>query len=511
MSYSTRNWYFFVLIAVLVASVVFSNHEIWKHIVSDLNPDRFISIVLDDHDIVKTSEVVSPAKTQISYNMVKQRNETTSNSSAIDIDASSKVTITPQTICNPSSSSTHCHVKTIRALFVDCYFPVETSKWRIEEIFAFTLRYRTDILVDRSFLDKHVWKSVAYEEMNSRFQLCQDYDILIFDKNFNFLNNFNAPDFNGTTYNGAGPSLHSSYMLRRREYRHEPVDFMNDYHVVYHIFLMLYRRYHNFFPESRQWIHLYPGGGLLGMRSLRRINSAVGIVVTQPAIHDWVKKMMPDNHVVFALGGSFLQPDTPMIPKNCTNIRDRKIAVCFTVHNQNDWVLKGGDVFQEALQELRDKNPELYKRLDIYVAGGSRVIDGAISVGLMSQEKLDKFYHDTIDIYINTELGLVLNGWPLGMEALLQGAVGIQTDPLHVSKRSEWNVSSDEMVIVKEGKDGIPEIVSNLARLIQNPDEICMMSKLSQRNMFQRLSFNNTQLKIFEAIERHINKPSSKL
>eukprot|EP00339_Tiarina_fusa_P007612 CAMPEP_0117083498 /NCGR_PEP_ID=MMETSP0472-20121206/58793_1 /TAXON_ID=693140 ORGANISM="Tiarina fusus, Strain LIS" /NCGR_SAMPLE_ID=MMETSP0472 /ASSEMBLY_ACC=CAM_ASM_000603 /LENGTH=82 /DNA_ID=CAMNT_0004812157 /DNA_START=272 /DNA_END=520 /DNA_ORIENTATION=- len=77
-------------------------------------------------------------------------------------------------------------------------------------------------------------------------------------------------------------------------------------------------------------------------------------------------------------------------------------------------------------------------------------------MGSMNQANLSAFYRDNVDIYVNTEPGKKLNGWPLGMEALLQGAVGIQADPHHLSRTEEWNITKADMFVVPSGKEGIP-------------------------------------------------------
>jgi len=58
----------------------------------------------------------------------------------------------------------------------------------------------------------------------------------------------------------------------------------------------------------------------------------------------------------------------------------------------------------------------------VYTVGRSSHVNGSIAMGMMDQTDLDNFYKSSVDIYINTETGKSLNGWPLGIEALIQGA-----------------------------------------------------------------------------------------
>ena len=217
----------------------------------------------------------------------------------------------------------------------------------------------------------------------------------------------------------------------------------------------------------------------------------------------YVQEQQMNHDIVFSLGGSFLQEDTPMIP-TILKSQDSKIGICFT-SGSGDSLLKGDDIFIDAIKAFRNMHPDLASQTSIYKVGkiGNVSLDNITQTGIMNQADLDLFYQNSIDIYINTETGIALNGWPLGIEALLQGAVGVMTNSQD-NYYDSWDFSNEEMFIVPEGQVGIPDIVRALAALVKDRHLLNSMSQKSQKKIHQLLSFSNGQAKVFEAIEKRI-------
>lgn len=401
-------------------------------------------------------------------------------------------------------SNSYHNKKPFRVLFTDIWFPISYAKWRIEEIFSFVEHFHTDILVDRSKLRGKDRFPPTYEKVADRFRLAELYDILIFDPQYNFLNKYNTEDFNGTLFNGIAPA---SYMLRRREYRDTnlmiteiDVISFSDYDACYHLFLMLYRQLSWIpIPSNKQWIHVYPGGGLSQKNDLLHIPNDVGIVVTQLTVFNWITDLKLNNTVVMALGGAYLQPDTELIAKNHSNTE--KIGICFTQMSAEPQ-FKGDAIFADAINTFSKQFPYLRNKTEVYTIGRSSPIDGGISLGMMDQTNLDKFYQKSVDVYINTDTGKLLNGWPLGIEALIQGAVGVQTDPHGMN--AGWGFTADEMFILQSEADAAAQIVSILVKLVQDRHLLHQMSMRSQEKIFDLLSFDKSQGKVFKAMTSRI-------
>ena len=98
-------------------------------------------------------------------------------------------------------------------LLTDFLFPSKYAKWRIEEIKAFMDTDDCDILVSK--LDKFasIDYEVDYEEMNEYYSL-KDFNILIFDAKYNYLNKYNTR-IDGTQYNRT--DMPYSYLFTKKE------------------------------------------------------------------------------------------------------------------------------------------------------------------------------------------------------------------------------------------------------------------------------------------------------
>eukprot|EP00584_Thalassiosira_punctigera_P021349 CAMPEP_0172555128 /NCGR_PEP_ID=MMETSP1067-20121228/58077_1 /TAXON_ID=265564 ORGANISM="Thalassiosira punctigera, Strain Tpunct2005C2" /NCGR_SAMPLE_ID=MMETSP1067 /ASSEMBLY_ACC=CAM_ASM_000444 /LENGTH=433 /DNA_ID=CAMNT_0013343637 /DNA_START=272 /DNA_END=1573 /DNA_ORIENTATION=- len=382
-----------------------------------------------------------------------------------------------------------------RVLMTDLFFPIASSKWRLEEIYSFMDEYYTDIIVDR-FMGP-TFHPPTYEKIEQRFMLSERYDILIFDPQYNFLDVHNR-DFNGTAFNGA---VKASYLLRRKEFRSETIDF-GKYDLCYHIFLMLQGRFSWLpIPLHNQWIHLYPGGGLASVSQIDAIPSEFGLVINLPAIWEYVQRKQFSHRVAFALGGPFLQRDSVAITKQMKRPNE-KIGICFT--QSSDDPNKGSAYFEAAMRNF-SLSP-LQNRTIFYQVGNAPInAEGLDVVRLnhMSQADLDAFYREHVDIYVNTENGRNFNGFPLGIEALLQGAVGITTDPLNA--HPYWNLTEDEIIIIPTFEEGVPHIVQALKKLTLNLDLLHSMSLKSQKKFHHILSFANHQAVVFEILEQNMN------
>jgi hypothetical protein len=130
-------------------------------------------------------------------------------------------------------------------------------------------------------------------------------------------------------------------------------------------------------------------------------------------------------------------------------------------------------------------------------------------MGMMEQNDLDEFYKSSVDIYINTETGKALNGWPLGIEALIQGAVGIQMDPLGMN--SGWGFTDEEMFILRSESDLVSQIGSILVKLVQDRHLLHRMSLKSQKKIFDLLAYEKSQANVFRALTTRICKQHNEI
>jgi hypothetical protein len=131
-------------------------------------------------------------------------------------------------------------------------FPTVFSKWRIEDIKSFVDRHDTDILVlKKTSWYENVTYKIDYEEMKDYYNL-DEYNILIFNSEFNFLNQYNTR-VDGTKFNC---EFIGDYIFTKKT----TFDISN-YDLVYHIFLNNYLNFNKVysFPKEKQVVRAYPG------------------------------------------------------------------------------------------------------------------------------------------------------------------------------------------------------------------------------------------------------------
>ena len=100
----------------------------------------------------------------------------------------------------------------LRGLIVDILFPNKYSKWRTVEIKSFIENYDVDILVHKINNFANVNYEFDWDFINSE-NLLEGYNIIIFDKNFNYLNKWNL-NLDGTQYN---TNNNFSYLITKND------------------------------------------------------------------------------------------------------------------------------------------------------------------------------------------------------------------------------------------------------------------------------------------------------
>jgi len=135
-------------------------------------------------------------------------------------------------------------------LITDIMFPNKYSRWRNEEIRSYIVDKSADILIlNRVNHYAGIDFPVDFDFINNSVVKLADYNILIFDETFNYLNQFNKR-IDGTTFNN---KYFGSYLLTKAE-----CFCVQNYDLIYHIFLMNYNYFNKFydFPQEKQAIHL---------------------------------------------------------------------------------------------------------------------------------------------------------------------------------------------------------------------------------------------------------------
>jgi hypothetical protein len=101
-----------------------------------------------------------------------------------------------------------------RVLLTDIVFPNKYARWRLVEIYNFMNDYDTDIMIiNRINSYAGVNLNFDFEILNEMFQL-YDYNILIFNPVYNYINIYNN-NFDGTKYNN---KLCCDYIIQKKKF-----------------------------------------------------------------------------------------------------------------------------------------------------------------------------------------------------------------------------------------------------------------------------------------------------
>lgn len=366
-----------------------------------------------------------------------------------------------------------------KILLNDGVFGTWYQQWRIQEIYSFINNQDTDIITFKMESFAGIDWNIQYEYMDGIYGLKDKYNILIFDKKYNYLNKYNK-EIDGTKFNNKFPA---SYLFTKND------NFdLSKYDLVYHIFLSQFELFnkHFKFPMEKQVIRLYPGGGYNDIKTLQKIQKDVNIITTQRFITENVEKLEFKNYIEI-LGAPFLQKNNQVIEKTKNN---GTLTVCFSSMGVDE--NKGTNIYHEVV----DKYSKLYKKDDVkFISIGNCPSHPKIfRYSTQPMDILSDFYYDNVDIIINPETSKHhKNGWPLGVEGMLRGVVIINTD---VNDQSKYFSYNNDVII----SNNIDDIINNIKKLYENRELLNDLSIRIQHSTNEFYSYDNQQKKVFDFI-----------
>ena len=366
-------------------------------------------------------------------------------------------------------------------LLTDIMFPNKYAKWRLVEIKSFIDEYKCDILIlNRIGSYAGTVFNFDWDILCEKF-LLNEYDILIFNPTFNYINKYNTT-IDGTAFNGV---VRGDYMLRHKSRRNETVSF-DRYDHIYHIFLMCYQAFNKVvkYPFSKQTIHLYPGGGYIDPICINYIHKDVKLITTQ----NFISKNSNGYNSINVYGGPFYYKDDIITDKNRD---DNVLRICFT--SMGDPIEKGAFIYHKIVSTYKEKYPSdnvefisigvcpPHKNIKVYPA--------------MDQLSLSKFYNSKVDILISLDTGKAINGFPLGVEAMQEGCVVFTTDIHNQNILNNFNIDPFHII----SKDNISDIIDRI-RILTDRNMLIQKSKLLQDHIYSLFNYDNTMKKIFKFI-----------
>ena len=336
-----------------------------------------------------------------------------------------------------------------RVLVTDMMFPNAKAAWRLNSISAMQDHFDADILVINRLDWTFDWKALLTSHR------LYDYDLLIFNSKYNHLDwvnklNRSSAPFAGAEWNRRAHS-DATYFLRLRKFANEETFDVSVYDAYYHIFLNMYACFTHSFPDAppeRSWIHLYPGGGFVWHPTSmwnHNVHPRVNLIVTQAFTRDYVLRAMPGNPVLEAFGGPFLTEHAQLLHR-APHERGQNLTVCFTSLGAMEE--KGADHYitiAEAYQALYGLDG-----IEFLGIGNVPSSPAVTALQSMPQVSLDALYASRVDIIFNLDRTHNRHGWPLGSEAVLQGAVLFSTDKHGLNEANKFYFH-DGFVRVIEG------------------------------------------------------------
>jgi len=368
-----------------------------------------------------------------------------------------------------------------RALITDILFPNKYAKWRLVEIHNFICDYDTDILViTRTNEFANVKFGFDYDLLNEKFGL-HNYDILIFNPQFNYINKYNS-NFDGTKYNNL---LNCDYLFQKTKFREMPFN-INNYNFVYHIFLMNYVMFNNYFlyEQNKQFIHLYPGGGYQDNNCINQIHSHANIIPSQQFISKLIKK----SSFLNIYGGPLFYKDEKCEEKKI----NEQLCICFT--SLGDIFEKGADVYVSLVKKFYETHP--FNNDYSFVSIGNCMSSEYIThYDSMDQFTLSNFYNKNVDILISLDSGIELNGFPLGVESVISGCILLTTDVHNQNVLNNFNI--DEFFIIN--RNNLDNIIEKIL-FLKNPSQRLEKVNILQTKIYNLFNYNNTNKIIYTYI-----------
>lgn len=306
-----------------------------------------------------------------------------------------------------------------KILITDGLFPNKFATWRNVEIISLMEEFQASVLV------KHgkSWAGIVFEidfdhEIFSRVFSRSEYNILIFDSEYNYLNKFNQR-IDGRVFNGSLANY--SYLIT------EDTEFnLESFKLVYHIFLGGYFDFNNTFsfPDKRQVIHLYPGGGFSPGQSIQ-IGPDASVVSTHPITSTEVARKGNPN-LLCLTAPMYFRDELVVLPEHS----QVQIGVCFSSLGY------GKDKGAKKYRRIATLYKLMYPKSKVYFysVGNGRKSRFIKHYKPMAFTDLESFYNSHVDVYVNLSTKHAFNGWPLGLEAVKNGCALLTTDPDQVAE-----------------------------------------------------------------------------
>jgi glycosyltransferase involved in cell wall biosynthesis len=274
---------------------------------------------------------------------------------------------------------------------------------------------------------------------------------------------------------------------------------------------------------TKQVVHYYPGGDFVPYSEVTDkdlISKGLHAVVTQDFLMDPLRKKVPlhvRSNILSLYGAPYLwKVSRVCIPRPAFMHRQETLQVGFASVGVDKE--KGVHLFLDLCHWFLKNRASLpIKFFFVGRLGPDVAVPRNVVVSpMMTQEQLDLYYSSEVDVYVNFETGAGVHGWPLGVEAVLTGAVLVTTD-VHDSNsnnkfnfRTYTNYPSSAEIAVFDVPVEVEKVASFLVSLYNDRSLLRSMSVNGQKKACTLFSYENHMNKLFETIDQVVmqNAPS---
>jgi hypothetical protein len=270
----------------------------------------------------------------------------------------------------------------------------------------------------------------------------------------------------------------NAYLLSRGSF--------GNYDAVYHIFLNSFIKFNKSFPqfpEDKQIVHLYPGGGY----NFSKVNfpKKTKIISTHPETTELYK----NYDTIECLFGVQAKERSQIKSKDFT--KKEQLNICFS--SIGNPVFKGDDTYLKVAEEYNKKFPNDKVK---FMSVGNCLMNPLIEHHeAMDYISLGNFYRENVDIYVSAETGISVNGWPLGLEAAVTGSVLLTTDSRNTAEK--LNIKDPSILTCRN----VSDFVSTIRKLYLDREYANLCSSNTQLLLLENVSPEYQQEKILKFIK----------
>ena len=410
----------------------------------------------------------------------------------------------------------------MKVLVVDIHWPIRFHMWRLCELNEMHRAFGADILsVNR------VPGQPKDSDLDDKLFPWEDYRTIVFNAAYAPVNRANKSAketacFDGNAFHGRAPKGCDLFFQHKSN---SPLDLsrttladhiVGTYDAVVFVFLRAFHAFESIFPDlvpdTKKWIHLWPTMGTTPRACARLPMDAHFFMTQQFMVDDWraVDPRFSERHILFApVGQLIFRNGKRMLPPEREPRRvahGAQICVCFTSLGKAEF--KGSQNFESVVAYLVQKigdEEEVRRRFRFVMIGVNKPTTEIAQRCIehfppMDPLKLFDFYFDKVDVYVNPETGMSIQGWPLGSESVLNGVALITTDVHDNNTRNGWCLKKEEITIMDFGPNLHVEIAEFLLVLAGNVDKLNQLRCNGHKAISKLVSFHQTTKLLVDAM-----------